>query len=816
MPPSQLKQLKAQLHERRQGATGRKPNGGGHPQPVSAPSSKTKAPSSLSNRSTSKRPVKSSLTAAERAEDLRKRTLLPALYNRNRTGGIVDRRIGEGDMRLKPEERLAQRFARAVGKRKRNAAFDLEDGDSGSADEALLTHGGVRLGLEGGEVGEELRDDFEMDNSDRESDDDLLKVAKPRSRLEGADGDAEEGPEQEEGEPPRKKSKKEVMEEVIAKSKMYKAARQQAKDVDDEERQKLDKQLPDLLALLAGGPSRQPLPVPKDDAPVHPERAAMLGGQPKADVDKQYDKELKALTLEKRAKPTERTKTEEEKATEEARRLQDLEAQRLRRMQGELDSEDEIQQEAGIDGDDDIVPDEAADFGLQTQGLEPRVLDVEEEDDFVIDDDLVNQGSDADIDDDDLEIGSGDDEHEQPDDDEDFLKDVVEDFTGANNVPLGNGNFDEASKSNIAFTYPCPQSHAELVQVLKKVPPADMPTVIQRIRALYHAQLSEGNKQKLANFSIALVEHLPHLATPDIPLSTTENVIRHVHSLSKSYPEQTARAFRHLLGLMHKNKDINAGDIVTLTAISTIYPTSDHFHQVVTPAITIMARYLGLTNPSTPATSIIGAYLVALVIKYQRLSKRYMPEAVRFTLFALKVDPPSPGLDGHCANIIAMADLWAALSAFVPIFTPLLDALTAHKSPSAAAAARHLRVALAQARLRLRPLELHHHRPLPIRTSIPRFEDSFNPNKHYDPDKERTEQRKLKAEYKREKKGAIRELRKDAAFLATTKLREKRERDAAYEKKQRRLIAEIQGTEGREANEYEREKRRRKEGKRAR
>lgn len=46
--------------------------------------------------------------------------------------------------------------------------------------------------------------------------------------------------------------------------------------------------------------------------------------------------------------------------------------------------------------------------------------------------------------------------------------------------------------------------------------------------------------------------------------------------------------------------------------------------------------------------------------------------------------------------------------------------------------------------------------------------------------------------------------------MAREELREKRERDDAYEKKFKRLVAEIQGEEGREQKGYEREKRMRK------
>lgn len=58
----------------------------------------------------------------------------------------------------------------------------------------------------------------------------------------------------------------------------------------------------------------------------------------------------------------------------------------------------------------------------------------------------------------------------------------------------------------------------------------------------------------------------------------------------------------------------------------------------------------------------------------------------------------------------------------------------------------------------------------------------------------------------------MRELRKDANFIAREKLRDKKEKDKAYEEKYRKLVAEIQGEEGREANLYEREKKGRKRG----
>lgn len=119
-------------------------------------------------------------------------------------------------------------------------------------------------------------------------------------------------------------------------------------------------------------------------------------------------------------------------------------------------------------------------------------------------------------------------------------------------------------------------------------------------------------------------------------------------------------------------------------------------------------------------------------------------------------------------------------------------------------------VLLAQARLHRRPLEMHNHRSMPIKSAVPKFEEGFNPERFYDPDAARSETNKLRKEFKRERKGAMRELRKDARFLAREQLKDKRERDRAYEEKYKKLVASVQAEEGHEAKEYDREKRARK------
>ncbi|TAQ86541.1 hypothetical protein B7494_g5147 [Chlorociboria aeruginascens] len=808
-------------------------------------------------------------------EENRKKTLLIEMQRRNKVGGILDKRFGENDPTMAPEDKMLERFTLEKQRRHKNSsAFDLEDDYMPEE----LTHMGQSLSLDG----PALEDDFDeeglelSDAEDHSSDEE--RQARKRSRpTDGEEGDGEGDADK----PERKKTKQEVMKELIAKSKLHKYERQATKDDDEDLREELDNEMPNIHELLRGIAPKPKPPAALEIPGMNPDRAALLNGMDKINFDKEYDLRLRQMALDKRSKPTERTKTEDEKIEEESRKLKKLEAERLRRMEGLPESDEE----ADLSPEDE---EEEEDFGFGP-GIQAKSslteMGVEDEDKFVIDDDLVASGSDLES----INEDESSDEEEKDAEDEDigFLRDLLteeeakrpEFLTGTNGpipeieMPSKNG-----TNGDLAYTFVCPESHAELLKATKDVVLMDLPTVVQRIRALYHPKLKSENKAKLGAFSVALVQHISYLANQPQkpPFCILETLIRHVHSLAKTYTLEIANAFRtHLKEIESRALSPTAGDLVLLTAIGTVFPTSDHFHQVVTPAILTMTRYLGQKIPRTLADYTVGAFLNTLCLEYQRLPKRYVPEVIGFienTLCALapvKISKP-PGffpyheskisvrieggemvsrqlkfydctpqdlsaddeaslkialLETNLRVLDAAADTWVGKAAFYEVFEPALkivqylgskscrSRLPASSQTHLLKTTQKLGLHLKQAQLLRRPLELHHHRPLAIKMAIPKFEESYNPDKHYDPNRERAEAAKLRAEHKREKKGAMRELRKDANFIARESLREKKEKDREYERKYKRLVAEIQGEEGRESKAYEREKEWRRKGK---
>ncbi len=564
----------------------------------------------------------------------------------------MDKRFGENDPRMAPEEKMMERFTREKQLRhKKSSAFDLEDDDIPGE----LTHMGQSLSLDGPAIVDDFdEEDLEIsDAEDHPSDEE--RQSRKRRRL--SDEEESDGDGNREGtvRPERKKSKQEVMKEVIAKSKLHKYERQTAKDDDEDLREEVDKELSNIHDLLRGI-APKPQPAPASEIPgMNPDRAALLNGTDKAKFDKEYDMQVKKLIQDKRAKPTERSKPEEERIAEASRKLQELEAKRLRRMQGAPESSDEEDVAEKKAENDDLETEEDS-FGLGS-GIKARQsrptmaeLGIDDEDDFLIDDDIVASESDVEPSDDESGDMSNNEEGEE-DEDTEFLKGLLTEeesrrpdfLTGANapllevELPLGSG-----VNGDLAYTFKCPESHEELLQVTKGVVLLDLPTVIQRIRALYHPKLKAENKAKLGNFAVALVDHISYLANQSSrpPYSVLESLIRHVHSLAKTYPVEIANSFRnHLEGIQESRAlDPTAGDLVLFTAIGTIFPTSDHFHQVVTPAILSIGRYLGQKIPQKLSDYTRGAYLCTLCLQYQNFSKRYIPELINFienTLCAL-------------------------------------------------------------------------------------------------------------------------------------------------------------------------------------
>jgi nucleolar protein 14 len=223
--------------------------------------------------------------------------------------------------------------------------------------------------------------------------------------------------------------------------------------------------------------------------------------------DAAFDQYVRELAFDKRARPKDRTKTEEELAIEEKERLEKAERRRLRRMEGEddFDSEEEAesarQRRKQLRGGDDLEDDFQEEPSTLGMGLSDTAVGKEERADDAVNGSESDEGQDSEKADED---GSGDMESEAGSDDGSFDDEEGTGKLNQHEALVQAGDF-HASPTNkkqhagkeVPFTFPCPGTHEHFLEILEDLDEADVTTVVQRIRTLHHPSLAEENKFKL-------------------------------------------------------------------------------------------------------------------------------------------------------------------------------------------------------------------------------------------------------------------------------------------------------------------------------
>ncbi|KAF9970791.1 nucleolar complex protein 14 [Actinomortierella ambigua] len=886
-------------------------------------------------------------------EENRRKTLLQELQKKKKAGGMVDRRFGEDNPNLTPEEKMLERFTREKQSRaKGGAMFNLEE-------EADLTHYGQSLaGL----------DDFDESGLGYGDDDDDDKGAIGSdivSRIHfGGFGDEDVADEKDENGKP--KSKADIMKEVIAKSKYYKHERQKEKEETEDMRKELDDELDDIRGLLGFSNEAAEENRPKKRAPLPSQHAAATRALDRlADEEKErmkneresgvldkgfdddYDKFVRELAYDRRAKPQDRMKTEEEVAQEEADKLEKAERARKRRMEGLAPEDDE--EEGGYrkrrkaaaapsadDLEDNFALDDDETFGLGAgmakanddfQGIGAKAgrmpskrdakkamkqVDVDEEEEE--EEEEGDEGSEEEGDDDDDEEDDDEEEGDESDDYSDldieedgFVaggsddEDDMNDLTSAKKAKAKSSaatpeptkksakakNADaEAAAAELPFTFPCPTSLSDFLNMTKDIALKDIPTVVHRIRALHHPKLSPQNKQKMEVFFPILLDYVLQISGhKEYPTAVLNALTRHLYAMTAQLGDHATSCILSFLEAFetelqtqvssgHGSGMPGSDKLTLLRVLGQIYSTSDFQHQVITPAQLLMSQYLGQCQIQTGRDLASGLMLCNLFLDYQQLSKRIVPEAINFLQSSLvylapkgvfqdveavpgnfpllEVEKPALQLpaDGlktleprplnfgqvfngspksletdqfRCSALSATVDillkyaiLYGSTSAFKELFEGSIKILKVLNQPRKESFHSKLSQQLTHAQDRLEklqtfategrtPLQLQAHKPVPIASYVPKFEEGYSMDKHYDPDTERAQLAKLQSQVRKEKKGAIRELRKDAAFIAREKLRVQREKDAAYNAKIKGIMSGLEVEQG-EKNSEERMK----------
>jgi len=571
-----------------------------------------------------------------KALNKRKDTLLREVHHMKKANTFHDKRIGENDSNLTADERMVQRFAIERKKQASRGDFSLKDDE-----EEVLTHYGQSLA-------ENLQDTVGSDSEDE--DDRRPKTA--QYQFGGFSQDNE-------------LSWKDKMNEMIAESKKHKYERQAEKEKTLEATNELNtiwKTVVPKTAYLMNLPKTQK----------------------KTSNFMLLFRDL--VEQQKSVGATDKTKTEEEVAKEEAEKLEKLEAERVSRMK-----ESSVKK-----GPSHVTADDLSDgFALDKPKEKMVAFNIDKEkketvtikrdrfgNDIIIDNQEEEESngedeSDNDNEDDDSDGDEEDDDAEEDDeDDEDEEDDKFSDLE-SNDESEEEGNEKElndkkkrptlkSEKSKIAkgtekshkdelpFTFSAPCSYQELATLLHGHSCQEQATIVGRLRACHHPSLAEGNKDKLESIHLYLLQYWGQLAA-DSPLDTRliTQLTPQIWEMSQMFKESTAKALQTYIVQRQSEHAAfvekrggrgcmpSVETILHLLLVDALFPTSDFSHPAATPALTFMSQILTEAPPKSSKDVYIGLLLCSIILKFVSLSKKYVPEVVTFLQGLLCLAIPS-------------------------------------------------------------------------------------------------------------------------------------------------------------------------------
>ncbi|WKX99053.1 hypothetical protein Q1695_014153 [Nippostrongylus brasiliensis] len=828
----------------------------------------------------------------KRAHEQREKTLGVEYERVGKVNKIVDRRIGEKNKSITSEEKASMRFtAERVKHLKKGSKFNLGDDDDA---EELLTHGGRVL--------TDIQKYDKIMGSDDDDDDpgtigaDVVKVA------HFGGGDLEPS-----AKPDAKLSRKDVIADLIAKTRHAREEKHIAKDEMETATEELDAK---YLKLLD-----------KVKAVFRPVGATKSEKTERDD----YDKLAIGLKIDAdtRATPAERTKTEEELAIEERLRLEEMESLRVARMNAEsnkkghrsvdadtteqkpskksqkqgfevrFDSDGKLlnagmvepvsKKKVAVDSDEELTDEEVEDENEEElddlisehhddEGSEGGEEEGEEENDS---DDADEDGDD---DGDDNEDGGMD--EEEDDEEDDNIEDEEEhQIDGTQEVEKKTKTSSERNPpavedTDVPFVFEMPKKYDALAELLIRYPPGKAHVVLERLMKCYHPSLAEGNKRLLSKLFLYVLRFYDDTAAS--PLSSDSLKLlgllsKSLYSLMKFDIEFSVRCVRALIRQNWK-KRINKPKsptpfslIALLRLISCLYPVSDRWHPVCSPAMALAALMLAkcrISNLNVLARQIL---LVTVISDYVEESRRFVPEAIAFCQGALLMavenedteSPPTtafpvslphrkmlyireelqkdvqvkpleiPELFNNDANsddsdlmrcrvlraLVAVVQKYRILYAahehtFTATFTPfvsLLKRIPTSRLPSAVAEEVEALTCSTEAECKLRARLTQMSRVVTEKSMLkmlePRFEENFDPERpRMNRDQKRqgakAEKEKLRYLVKKETRGAIKELRKDSAFLMRKQRKETAMKDRDRREKTKRLMSGLQSQQG--------------------
>lgn len=410
----------------------------------------------------------------------------------------------------------------------------------------------------------------------------------------------------------------------------------------------------------------------------------------------------------------------------------------------------------------------------------------------------------------------------------------------------------EKAAKELPYTFELPTKYDELKKLLSNRSAEHQSVIVERMIKCNHPKVEPANRERMVPLFAFLLQHMNDVASnvsaenASDCFAVLERLAPHFYDLSHLNPAETSKCFLEVI--KEKQADYRASDkqypsldtLVFLKLASSLYPTSDFRHPIISPCVVFISHMLSKCRVATRSDIAAGLFLVTVISDYTQLSKRFLPAAVNFLtgvfylcapkrpIQQIKIIPPFKS-SAELASLLVLVkkakklalesgfltarDLVEeeideqfkvrALNTALVLMNDLLESLN-DKAPAKLLiepAVKHLnsipfdrypsfvvdnsekclKAAEALSRQFLTYLVPAQKKPKQLRQFEPLIEKVYDDKRNRKPGQDMKGTRDgLRHKIKRETKGAAREIRRDNAFLAKMKLKRQMQRYVKY------------------------------------
>eukprot|EP01117_Protostelium_nocturnum_P005288 TRINITY_DN1927_c0_g1_i2.p1 TRINITY_DN1927_c0_g1~~TRINITY_DN1927_c0_g1_i2.p1 ORF type:complete len:789 (-),score=437.16 TRINITY_DN1927_c0_g1_i2:14-2380(-) len=760
------------------------------------------------------------------------------MQQKGKANEFEDQRIGETDSNLNEDEKALIRYQKEVKKRYSKGMFNLDDEES-----EQLTHLGANI--------EDMKsfDDYQGNSSDEEAEDALDKEVVSKLHFGGFEKVGEE-----EGKE-REKSRDEVYAEIIAKSKAAKRERAKGKQEQEELNDKLDLDFADLRDEIAAMKREKLTDEEKKEKGIgktdYDKNVRELAFEMRAaPSDRTKKPEEIAKEEAEKLEELERQRMKRMNGEEEEENVKGKDGKQRKNQKSAYRSADSLEDDFvpekedegtlaySINSDDEDAESGAEEGEKSDEGEEEEGEEGEEEEEESEED----EGEDL-QDDEQVEEDEGEEEVvEKKESKKKIILKKGSEIPFTFPVPSSHAEFSQWAEDrsgeelNVIITRIRTCNHPSLHPENKKKLEGFSEILLEHFFHL-SASISSVDSVPLSQLNV-LTKHLFELK---------EIFGDRLFHLCRDRVLVFQEALSHKLNEEKKSGSCwpSFGHLLFFQLMAKIYPVTDFQHFALTPSIILLNQYLSQCPVKNPKEYSIALFVSNIVLHYIKSSKRFSPEVIRFlnngiasfngkssnipkgilqfkekNSQKLKAQPLSLSIFAGTfkeKKEMFSSDQWrmdafrttvSLLSQFVHLYEDnnSFEEMTIDVKEELNKIERNnlnkeakkevedlldfINQTAEKCIRKRKPMKFIVTKPKEIKTLNPKFQEAnYGKKKGLD---EQTVHKNLQKAVKKQKKGAMRELKKDNAFIQSEKNKKRREEVDEREKKRRKIMASLE------------------------